>query len=76
MSHEVDLAHFNPNKNCCMDINALMFKHSGIDLLHATKKSALENLPMWASSYFDLCRQKLINFINEIDHVKNMHKNC
>ena len=30
-------------------MNALMFKHSSVDLLHATtKKSALENLPMWA----------------------------
>ena len=59
ISHEVNLAHFNPNKNCGMDMNALMFKHSSVDLLHATKKSALENLPMWASSYFDLCGQKL-----------------
>ena len=57
ISHEVNLAHFNPDKNCGMD--TLMFKHSSVNLLHATNKSALENLPMLASSYFDLCRQKL-----------------
>ena len=60
-----------------MDMNTFMFKHCSVDLLHATKKkSAPENLPMWASSYFDLCRQKLINCVNQIDQVKNMHKNC
>ena len=37
------------------------------------KKSAPENLPMWVSSYFDLCRQ---NFVNQIDQMTNMHKNC
>ena len=44
-------------------MNALMFKHNSVDLLHTTKESALENLPMWASNYFDLCRQKLIHIL-------------
>ena len=38
-------------------MNALMFKHSSVD--HGAKKSARENLPMWALNYFDLCREKL-----------------